>query len=189
MSGQRRGESGVLRTGVLIMATMTTGLTAGVFADWSNAIMPGLSNVDDRTFVAAFQAFDAAILNPLFVGVGFTGALLLTGLSAVLHVRKEWRAVLVWVGAALAFSLVVPVITFGVHEPLNETIRTAGAPASDADFAAVRTQLDEARWTAWNTVRAVASTVAFGCLTWSLVIHRRIGEATGRSRVAGRQDR
>ena len=156
-----------------MLATMTTGLTAGVFVDWSNAIMPGLSDVDDRTFVAAFQALDAAITNPLFLGVEFTGALVLTGLSAVLHRRAEQRQVLMWVGAALVGTLVVWGVTFGVNEPLNEKLRSAGTLQSDGDYAAARALLDEAKWTAWNTVRAVASTAAFGCLAWALAIHRR----------------
>ncbi|MFJ8077094.1 DUF1772 domain-containing protein [Streptomyces sp. NPDC096176] len=180
MTGRQRPGSGALRTGILMAATMTTGLTAGVFADWSNAVMPGLSSVDDRTFVAAFRALDASITSPLFLGVGFMGALLLTALSAVLHLRAEQRPVLMWVGAALVCSLVVFVITFGVHEPLNEQLRTAGEPDSNAGFAAVRAQLDEARWTAWNTVRAVASTIAFGCLAWALAIHRQPGPIAGR---------
>jgi uncharacterized membrane protein len=170
---RQRIESSVLRTGILIAATMTTGLTAGVFADWSNTIMPGLRHVDDRTFVAAFRALDEAINNPLFLG-GVTGALLLIALSAALHFRAGQRAVLMWVGAALVAYLVMLVITFGVHEPLNEQFRAAGEPGGSADFAAARGRLDEAMWTAWNTVRAVASTIAFGCLTWALVIHRRL---------------
>jgi uncharacterized membrane protein len=168
---QQRTETGVLRTGVLLAATMTTGLMAGVFANWSNAIMPGLNNVDDRTFVTAFRALDAAITNPLFLG-GFTGAMLLIALSATLHHRVEHRPVLWWVGAALLCYLAVLVTTFGVNEPLNEHFRTGGESGAGADFAAVRAQLDEARWTAWNTARALASTIAFGCLGWALVIHR-----------------
>jgi uncharacterized membrane protein len=162
-----------VRSGILVVATMTTGLTAGVFVDWSNTIMPGLGDVDDRTFVTAFRALDAAITNPLFLGVQVMGALLFTALAVALHLRAGQRSVLVWVGAALACYLVALMITFGVHEPLNEKLRLAGEPDSDAAFAAARAQLDEAMWTAWNTVRAIASTIAFGCLTWALVIHRR----------------
>ena len=179
MTGQQPIDGGALRTGVLIAATMTTGLTAGVFADWSNTIMPGLNDVDDRTFVTTFRALDAAITNPLFLGVGFMGSLLLAALSAALHLRAQQRPVLVWTGAALVCCLLVFGITFGVHEPLNEDLRTAGELESNADFAAARAQLDEAMWTAWNTVRAVASTIAFGCLTWALVIHRRPGRTAG----------
>ena len=45
----------ILREAVLIAATLTTGLMAGVFGIYSNAIMPGLRRTDDRTFVASFQ--------------------------------------------------------------------------------------------------------------------------------------
>jgi hypothetical protein len=31
-----------------------------------------------------------------------------------------------------------------------------------------------ARWIAWDIVRAIASTVAFGCLAWALVLHGRM---------------
>lgn len=165
------------RTALLIFATMTTGLTAGVFADWSNTIMPGLSNVDDHTFVATFQALDTAITNPLFLGLGLTGGLLSTALAFVLYLRGEQRAqraVAAWLGAALLCHVLVLAITFGVHEPLNVTIRTAGDPGTITDLAAVRAELDEAMWTTWNTVRALVATIGFGCLTWVLVIHRRL---------------
>ena len=56
--------SDVLSEAVLIAATLTMGLMAGVFGIYSNAIMPGLRRTDDRTFVAAFQSIDRAIINP-----------------------------------------------------------------------------------------------------------------------------
>ena len=160
---------------------MTTGMTAGVFATWSSAIMPGLSSVDDRTFVAAYRALDAAMIaDPLFIGVGFTGALLSIGLSAGLHLGAEHRRVVIWVGAALVCYLLVAGVTFGVHEPLNQTIRTGAELDSDGDYAAARDRLDEAKWATWNALRAVASTIAFGCLAWALVIQRRPGQGLGR---------
>ena len=47
--------SDVLSEAVLIAATLTMGLMAGVFGIYSNAVMPGLRRTDDRTFVAAFH--------------------------------------------------------------------------------------------------------------------------------------
>lgn len=175
-------DSSAPRTGILITATMATGLTAGVFADWSNAVMPGLRTVDDRTFVTAFQALDASITSPLFLGVGYLGALLFTALSAVLHRHAAQRPALLWIGAALVCYLAVYAITFGVHEPLNQTVRTPDG--GTVDFAAARAALDEASWTTWNTVRALAATIAFGCLTWALVIHRRFGRQVRPTRTA-----
>ncbi|MEU6857751.1 anthrone oxygenase family protein [Glycomyces sp. NPDC046736] len=162
-----------LRTATLLLATITTGLTAGVYTDWSNTIMPGLSEVDDRTFVAAFQALDAAIMNPLFLGVEFTGSLLLIALALILHLRSGQRAVLVWLSVALAAYLVSVVITMGVNEPLNQELRSMTDLNSDADFTTARALLDEARWTAWNTIRALATLTAFASLAWSLLLHHR----------------
>jgi uncharacterized membrane protein len=36
--------------------------------------------------------------------------------------------------------------------------------------AAVRRRFNEARWTSWNLLRVVTSTVAFGVLAWALVL-------------------
>lgn len=177
-STSRHLGSDTLRTGSLVLATLTTGLSAGVFVDWATTIMPGLGDVDDRTFVTAFRALDAAIANPLFLGVEFMGALVLTGAAAVLHRRPEHRRVLVRVGAGLAAVVVVHAITYGVHLPLNDRLQSVDDLETEADFASARALLDEARWTAWNTVRAVASTAAFACVAGALAARPRSGSAS-----------
>jgi uncharacterized membrane protein len=39
--------------------------------------------------------------------------------------------------------------------------------------AAVRSAFRETRWVIWNAVRAVATTAAFSCLVWALVLNGR----------------
>ena len=150
----------------LIASTLAVGLMAGVFAIFANAIMPGLRATDDRTFVGAFQAVDRAIVNPRFLSV-FTGALLITGLAAVLLLGEG--AVLPWVLVAFALYLAVFVITVRVNVPLNDAIKAAGRIEDAGEAAAARVRFDEALWVRWNTFRAVATTAAFGCLAWALV--------------------
>jgi uncharacterized membrane protein len=157
---------------VLLPATLITGLVAGWFGDWARAIMPGLRETDDRTFVAAFQALDRAILSPQFM-LAFMGALVLIGLAALLYRRAGDRAPLPWVTLAFGLYLVVVVITLAIHEPLNQVLRYAGDPDAIADVSAVRNAFDEANWAAWHHVRTVATTAAFGCLAWALVLHGR----------------
>ena len=72
-----------LRVASLLAATMATGLMAGIYGIYSNAFMPGLAKTDDKTFVGAFQAVDRAILNPLFLLLGFLGALVFTLLAGL----------------------------------------------------------------------------------------------------------
>jgi uncharacterized membrane protein len=164
---------------ILLPATLTMALTAGVFGDWAHTIMRGLHKTDDRTFVGAFQALDEAIINPLFM-VAFMGALVLSGVAAVLYLRDGGHSALPWVAVAFSLHLVALVVTMAVHEPLNEVIRDAGDPDRIADPAAVRDSFHETRWVAWHIVRTVATTAAAGCLAWALVLHGRADAETSR---------
>jgi uncharacterized membrane protein len=164
-----------VRPATLILATLTMGLMAGVFGLYAHAIMPGLRKTDDRTFVGAFQELDRAIINPWFM-VSFLGALAFTAVALVLHLREDERSVLPWIAAALILYLAVFVVTIGINVPLNDDIKAAGDPDRIADLAAVREQFDETKWARWNVARAVATTAAFGCLAWALVLNGRAGD-------------
>jgi uncharacterized membrane protein len=152
----------------LVLATIAVGLMAGLFWLYAHTIMPGLGNTDDRTFVGAFQAIDRAIINPWFLPV-FAGALIATGLAAVLHLGEEARSALPWILVAFALYLTTIVITVRIHLPRNDGIKAAGNPDRIPDLGVVRAQFDEATWVRWNLVRAVATTAALGCLGWALV--------------------
>ena len=154
----------------LLTATITMGLTAGVFGLYAHTIMPGLRRTDDRTFVAAFQAIDKAIINPWFM-VSFFGALVLTGVAVALHVASDRRPGLPWIMAAFVLYLATVVITLAVNVPLNNALKGAGDPHRIADAAAVRRRFNEPRWAAWNLARTLMSTAAFGCLAWALVLY------------------
>jgi uncharacterized membrane protein len=162
-----------LRAVTLLGATITMGLVAGVFALYAHTIMPGLRHTNDHTFVAAFQSIDRAIINPWFMAGGFVGALLLTAAAALTNLG---RPVLAWILLALGLYLVAVVITIAVNVPLNDAIKAAGNPDHIHDLASVRARFDETRWAAWNIVRTLTSTGAFGCLAWALVVY---GRSTG----------
>jgi uncharacterized membrane protein len=161
-----------VRGTALVAATITTGLMAGLFYAYACSVMLGLGRTDDRTFVMVMQRINVAILNGWFF-VSFFGALLLTALAAVLHLRADGRPVLPWIAAALVLYVVALVITIGFNVPLNNQLAAAGDPDRIADLAAVRERF-EATWVGWNLARAAASTAAFGCLTWALVLYGRI---------------
>ena len=149
----------------LVAAVITNGLTAGLFAAYSYAVMPGLGRADDRTFVEAMQRTNAAILNGWF-GLCFGGAVVFSVLAVVLHRgRPGWG----WIVAGLVLYVAVLVVTFRVNVPLNDALAAAGS----GDVAGARAGF-EATWVRWNVVRAVASTAAFGCLAWASVVAGRV---------------
>ena len=153
------------RDTVLVLATLTMGMMAGVFAFYSHTVMRGLGRTDDRTFVSAFQAMDRAIINPLFM-LTFLGALVLTGLAGVLSLGDP---ALPWIVAAFGLYLVVFIITMTVNVPLNNAIKAAGDVDRIADLAEVRRRFDEARWVAWNHGRTAASMIAAVSLAIALL--------------------
>jgi uncharacterized membrane protein len=156
----------------VLVATIATGLTAGVLGLYAHTIMRGLGKTDDRTFVGAFQAIDRAIINPLFM-LTFFGALVFSAVAVAAHLRGDARSILPWILTATVLYLAAVVITMAINVPLNDAIKAAGNPDQITNLAAVRANFHETRWIAWNLVRTVATTIAFGCLAWALVLNGR----------------
>jgi uncharacterized membrane protein len=155
----------------LMLATLTMGLATGAFALYAHTIMPGLKKTDDRTFVAAFQSMDRAIINPWFMLTAFGGALVLTIAALVTNLGSD---TLPWVAIALGLYVVAVVITLAVNVPLNDAIKAAGDPDRIQDLAAVRERFDEARWATFNVIRTLLSAGAFVSLAWALVVYGRL---------------
>ena len=160
----------LLRPLSLLGATLAMGLITGVFALYAHTIMPALKGTDDRTFVAAFQAMDRAIINPWFMLTGFLGALAFTLAAALAHLGRDPFP---WVLAALVLYIVAFVVTVAINVPLNDALKAAGDVDHIRDLAKVRADFHETRWAVFNLVRTLTSAGAFGCLAWALVVYGR----------------
>ena len=148
-----------------IVATVMTGLLAGLFYGFACAVMPGLQRVDDRTFVDTMRSINRRIVNGWFL-LCFLGAPVLTLAAAVgqFVLRGEdsrWP-----IAGAVAFSAASLVITAAVNVPLNNALDAADDPARSTDPAVIRRRF-EGRWVRWNIGRTAASTGAFACLVWA----------------------
>lgn len=170
-----------LRTAALVAATLTTGLIAGVFYAYATSVMTALGQSDDRTFIDVMQKINVVIINPWFM-LGFLGTVGFTVLAAALHLGKDNRTALIWIGIALALNVIAFFITSGLNVPLNNQLADAGDVGRIQDLAAVRSQF-ESSWVAWNIVRAVLHTLAFLVLTGALFVagvqHARATAAVG----------
>jgi uncharacterized membrane protein len=181
-SGQD-GPMEITRRLVLVAATLTTGLTAGLLFAFACSVMPALSGADDATFVDVMQRVNVAIVNGWFLAC-FVGALVLGVLAAGLHLGRAGRPVLVWIVAALVFYLVALAVTGLVNVPLNDTLAATGDPRAAAgaggitDLAAVRAHF-EGRWVAWHLVRTVAAAASLACLAGALLVSGSLGPAQG----------
>lgn len=139
----------------LIAATVGAGLVAGLFFAFQTAVMPGLARTDDRTFVAAMQDMNVAILNPVFLTV-FTAPLIAFVVAAVTGPSRAW------VIAAGVLYLAMFVITVAGNIPLNDALLAVGATQDAAALETAR-QAFEDPWNRLHLVRTVAVVASFGC--------------------------
>jgi len=177
-TGADRNASIVLGAAVIAM-----GLVAGLYFFSAIAVMPALTAADDRTLVDAMQQMIVKIENPAFFLV-FLGAPVLAAVALVQARRSGSAKTAGWIVAGLALYTVMVVVTFAVHIPLNYDLRDAGDPDRIENLAAVRDDF-VTPWVAWDIVRTLASTAAFGCLAWALVLRGRMGRAEQPQRTDG----
>ena len=175
---------------VLSAAVIAMGLLAGLIYDWAITVMPALTAADDRTLVDAMQQ---TVDNPAFPRT-FLAAGGLAALALVLTRRCGSPDAARWIVAGLALYAVAVLITGVIHLPLNTDIKQAGDPAHIQNLTAVRDDF-ATPWVAWNIVRMLATTTAFGALAWALVLRGRTAaqrrlrrRAHIRKRSGGRDD-
>jgi uncharacterized membrane protein len=155
----------------LVAAALASALQAGVYYAFACSVIPGLNRGDPRVFVAAMQQINLAIINPWFM-LTFLGAPLVAALAAVLSYGRPGFA---WALAGFVLAAATFLITIALNVPLNNALGAAGDASTLADPAAVVAAF-EPGWSRWNTVRALTSTAALGCLSWALVV---FGRASG----------
>ena len=109
----------------LIFAILFCSLVGGFIFTYSIVVMPGLSNLNDKDFLKAFQVTDAVIQNnqPLFMftWIGSIVAILTTIVASLITVGLSEFWLIILVGAA--YLLGVQGITVAIHIPLNNHIQ------------------------------------------------------------------
>jgi uncharacterized membrane protein len=143
---------------ILAITAALTALMAGLFFAWSFSVMPGFARLKDREFVAAMQACNRAIQNPVFFAA-FFGAPVFLIISTVLHYAQPARFAFL-----LAAFLIYAVGTFGVtifgNVPLNNSLdRFVLEKASEEETARQRANF-EWHWNNLNHIRSLSSTIA-----------------------------
>ena len=129
--------------------------------------MPGLSNLNDKDFLRAFQVTDAIIQNnqPLFMltWIGSIVAILVAILVSLISIglSKAWPIVLI----SIVYLLVVQGITITIHIPLNNHIQNIKIEKLNEKSIADERINFEKRWNFFNYIRtAVAISTSFSLL-------------------------
>ena len=160
-----------MKTGTIILASaiLLTGLMAGIFFTWSNAVKPGLGKLSDIEYLRALQSMHRVILNNAFKLI-FLGAIITVALVPVFYFNLYpknifWLFILTlviyWVGV---FG-----VTISGNIPLNEILdKTNLESISQEEIKALRTRI-EVKWNNFNFIRSISSAITFLLLILSFI--------------------
>ncbi|MGB5236589.1 MAG: DUF1772 domain-containing protein [Flavobacteriaceae bacterium] len=161
-----------LETTIVLFTILLTGLTAGLCFTWTNAVTPGIGQLDDLSFLRSFQEMNRAIINPLFIVV-FFGPFIGHILLVYLKHQNSGAAFWIYVVAAMLFILGVVFVTIFRNVPLNEVLDKMDlAVASLEDVKALR-QKFETPWRQWHFVRTLSSILSFVLLLLGLILNQQ----------------
>ena len=151
---------------LLLAASVGTGLNGGLFFAFSTFVMRAFDRIAPASAIAAMNAINVAILNPLFF-LAFFGTALITivlgGLAALGPGGPD--ALLTSVGTG-AYMLGTILVTMARNVPLNDVLAKVD-PNTVADPASAWSEY-RLPWTRWNHVRTVSSLVA--CAAFAAVL-------------------
>jgi uncharacterized membrane protein len=149
-------------------ATLGCGLMGGLFFAFSVSVMGALARIKPHEGIAAMQAINRVILNPIFL-CAFLGTAILCIAIALISIW-QWReagAAFFIAGAAL-YVIGTFLVTMVFNVPLNDAL--AGAQPESVEGGRLWTDYLKT-WTTWNHVRTVTSFAATAFLTIGLYLN------------------
>lgn len=143
---------------LILLAALGSALIGGLFFAFSVCVMSALGPLPAHQGMAAMQAINRTILNPVFFSAFFgTGAACAALIAVALVNREEPNAAWLAVGGAL-YLIGGILVTIVFNVPLNRTLAGANSAEGAADDALWRRYLSS--WTAWNHLRMLACLAA-----------------------------
>ena len=152
-----------MKTETIILATaiLLTGLMAGIFFTWSNAVKPGIGKLSDIEYLRSLQSMNRVILNKAFIGI-FLGAVIAVTVVPIAHFKLFpdnifWLFIITlatyWIG-------VFGVTVLG-NVPLNELLNEINLESITLEeIKALRTSI-EVKWNNLNLIRSISSGITF----------------------------
>jgi len=146
-------------TAVSILTTtsaVSSGVMAGIYLAFSTSVMGGLRQRPDAEGIAAMNAINDVIQNPLFLSLFLGSAASCTALAVTAKLSDEPQP---WlrIGSAAVFVVGSFVVTVALNVPLNDKL--AAVDAATAHGAEVWHDY-LSRWTSLNHLRAATSALA-----------------------------
>ena len=153
----------------LFFSTLLCSLVTGFILTYAIVVMPGLSKLDDKEFIKAFQVTDGIIQNnqPIFIliWVGSIISVVSTIIISIftLGLLEGWKIIFV----SLVYLIGVQAITIIIHLPLNRRIQKIDINSTSSQSLNEERKNFETKWNYFNNIRTVIAflvTLFFLCL-------------------------
>ncbi|MCY4065956.1 MAG: DUF1772 domain-containing protein [Rhodospirillaceae bacterium] len=141
-----------------LLALLAAGAIFGFFFAWVCSTMWGLDSTDPRVAIAAMQAMNASVRNPVFALAFFGTPVFLAAAASVAWAARMPRAALLF-GLACALYLAGGLaLTMMASVPMNEALAAVKIPADTAAAGAIWSNYS-AEWQLWNIARTAVCAV------------------------------
>ena len=139
----------------LIFSVLSCTLVTGFIFTYAVVVMPGLSTLNDKEFIRAFQVTDGVIQNnqPLFILTWMGSIISVLGaiLSSLVSVGLSEAWLIIFVGAV--YLLGVQGITISIHLPLNDHIQKMNIDELNDQILREERVKFEKKWNFFNNIR------------------------------------
>tara|TARA_A100001037_G_C14904677_1_gene524458 strand:- start:73 stop:567 length:495 start_codon:yes stop_codon:yes gene_type:complete len=139
----------------LIFSSLLCTLVAGFILTYSVVVMPGLSKLDDKKFIRAFQVTDGIVQNnqPIFISIwlGSIISVVLAIFSSILTVglSEAWSIIFV----STVYLIGVQGVTISIHLPLNSRIQKINIDKMTSQMLSEERKKFEPKWNFYNNIR------------------------------------
>ncbi|MPZ32541.1 MAG: DUF1772 domain-containing protein [Rhodospirillales bacterium] len=151
---------------LILAAAIGCGLVAGIFFAFSSFVMAALGRLPSDHGIAAMNAINVTVINPLFMLAFFGTAALCLAASAGVALRWTASNGMLVLLASVIYLVGCIGVTMLRNVPLNNALAvvTPGTPEAAALWTRYLSE-----WTFWNTVRTVAPIVSAVLFTAALI--------------------
>lgn len=153
----------------LLLATLFTGLSAGLCFTWTNAITPGIGRIDDIGYLQAFQHMNRTIVNPLFLLI-FLTPFLFSAFGAFL-LRLQSNLFWLLVAAAIIYFVGLVLVTIMGNIPLNEILDKTDLSNISLENARDLRDRFEIKWNNLHLIRTISAAISFTLLILTCLLY------------------
>ena len=139
----------------LFLSVLFCALATGFILTYSIVVMPGLSKLDDKAFIKAFQVTDRIIQNnqPIFILIwlGSIISVFFTIIVSVISLEIVEAWLIIFAGIIYLFG--VQGITISIHLPLNKHIQKIDINSTNSQTLSDERKNFETKWNYFNNIR------------------------------------